>query len=282
MKTSALQPSNPEELNLEIVESREFSRTSKSNSSNYLVVKYSGAGNRFLCIDDRQGQWQLTPAAIQSMCQRGNCDGILVAKSSCIADIAMQIFNLDGGAALMCGNGLRCFKRFLATLGLRSPLYSVETGAGLRKVWEVGDLVAAEMGQPRYLLEKVQLNEEITIDLIDTGVPHAIVFVDDIEKAPLATFGPYIRHHPLFSPGGTNVTFVQMETPSTLSIRTFERGVEGETLACGTGACAAAVAAAKELSLDRFEMEVLVRSGQSLHISFDNQELVMTGPALPC
>lgn len=235
-------------------------------------AKYAGCGNDFIFFDNRNGQfpWQHT-ALIQSLCHRQfgvGADGLILAESSACADLRMRIFNADGSEAEMCGNGLRCFVKFAQELGLHQAQYTIETMRRPLKASYQGSLISVEMGVPFDMQWKIALSEiPHEIHFLNTGVPHAIFFTEDIKAIHLAKLGPRIRYHERFAPTGTNVNAVQILSDEALEIRTYERGVEQETLACGTGATAAALAAAYIKQL-RSPIKVLTQSKEFLEISF--------------
>lgn len=219
-----------------------------SNLSCIKFSKYHGAGNDFILIDDRSLFFPCSDAKrIATLCHRHfgiGADGVIVVQPSTKADIRMRIFNADGSEAESCGNGLRCFLQFLLDLG-EDPARSYEIEIADRKVIaaKVGEQIGVQMGIARAL----QLDQTIggyAVHCIDTGVPHAVVFVDDVQQVDLPKEGSFLRHHPYFQPRGTNVDFAAPLADGSYAVRTFERGVERETLACGTGAVAVGVIAA--------------------------------------
>jgi diaminopimelate epimerase len=236
--------------------------------------KYSGAGNTFLFFDNRQ---RIFPKErISSLCDLEEVDGIILLEESC----RMRIFNKDGSEASMCGNGLRCFIRYLEELGIRQPLYKVQTGAGVLEASIIGEDVEVKMSDPHSISWDLPLMG--SLQFLNTGVPHAISFLEEIETIDLMDLGPKIRFHPHFGANGTNANFATLKNGE-LHLRTFERGVEGETLACGTGAVAAAIASAKKFSLPS-PITVWPRSKEKLTISFQRDqdrffEVRMRGPA---
>lgn len=234
-------------------------------------VFYSGAGNSFLVVDNRELKFEIT----QLLEELGTADGLILAEPSSYADIFMRVINRDGSEAEMCGNGVRCLLHFLKELGLNQTLYRVETLAGIHEGWFVEDEVAIRMTHPSDL----KLFITPVLHFIDTGVPHAVTFVDSVEEVEVDALGKAIRHSPLFAPAGANANFAQVVGDQTLSVRTFERGVEQETLACGTGAVATALIAHKLFELNS-PIHILVRSQELLKISFthDWSEVVLQGP----
>jgi diaminopimelate epimerase len=278
-------------------------------------AKMNGAGNDFVFIDNRSRKIQLQPAQIARLCDRHKgvgADGVilLVPCSSGQADWAWDFYNSDGSSAEMCGNGARCFARFVRRLTGAKGNLSFETRAGVINARFHGDTVQADLtlhsghaGRtevPRLqgddvtvtltppkdlrLGQKIKLSTgPIEIHSLDTGVPHAALFVPDADKAMVQPLGAEIRHHPHFAPRGTNVNFVQVLGPGKIRVRTYERGVEGETLACGTGVTAAALITA-ELRGFPSPVQVQVQSGDHLEISFDRADgqfanVGLAGPA---
>lgn len=236
--------------------------------------KYSGAGNSFLFFDNRKKVFPFEK--IPSLCTLEKVDGIILLEEQ----LRMRIFNADGSEAEMCGNGLRCFIRFLADLGIKRPFYHVETGAGILEGRIVGEEVAIKMSAPSPI--KNVTIENLELHFLNTGVPHAVQFVDDVETVDVENLGHHIRAHPYFAPAGTNATFASC-FDGILHLRTYERGVERETLACGTGAVAVALAAAKKFELSS-PLTLLPTSKEKLTVSFqrNNEEftnIILTGPA---
>lgn len=254
-------------------------------------AKMNGAGNDFVLIDNQARTIQLARDQIVRLCDRHRgvgADGllILVPSASGKADWAWEFFNSDGSTGEMCGNGARCFARFVQRrLGLNHG-FTFETEAGIITASFHGDSVTVNLTEPKDL----RLNEQVplstgaqTIHSMNTGVPHAVVFVPDADKALVQQLGPEIRRHPHFGPKGTNVNFVQLLGPNHIRVRTFERGVEGETLACGTGVTASALVAAR---VHKFAspVKVQVQGGDQLEVSFTETngqftDVRLTGPA---
>lgn len=254
-------------------------------------TKMNGAGNDFILFDNRAGPLALEPAHIVRLCDRHRgigADGLiaLIPCTSGRADWAWQFFNSDGSAGEMCGNGARCFARFVQkTLGLKQN-FTFETGAGVITAAFAGERVTVNLTQPKDLRldQTVALSTgAATIHSVNTGVPHAVLYVPDADRAMVQTLGPEIRRHPHFGPRGTNVNFVQILGPNEIRVRTFERGVEGETLACGTGVTAAALVSARVHHFTS-PVEVRVQGGETLGVSFRDlgtgfDEVRLSGPA---
>lgn len=254
-------------------------------------TKMNGAGNDFILIDNRGGQISLTPAQVQRLCDRHRgvgADGVflLVPSRSGRADWAWEFYNSDGSTAAMCGNGARCFARFAQRLTSGAERITFETGAGVITADLAEDRVTVNLTEPRDLRLNVDLplaRGPQRIHAINTGVPHAVLFVPNADEAMLETLGPEIRHHAWFGPGGTNVNFVQVAGANAIRVRTYERGVENETLACGTGVAASALVAA-QLHQFRSPVEVTVRGGEKLAVNFEKpngqfHDVRLTGPA---
>jgi diaminopimelate epimerase len=216
-------------------------------------VKMSGAGNDFMMIDNRGQMLRDGEAAglARAACPRrtsAGADGlILIEKASQPGlDYRMRIFNADGSEAEMCGNGSRCAAVFARLLGAAGEAQKVETLAGSLNATAASDGLSAkvQLSPP----SKLEINKNAAVSgrkcdlfFINTGVPHAIQFVADVSKVDVKTDGACIRYHELFKPKGANADFVQVLSPGAISLRTYERGVEDETFACGTGAAAAAL-----------------------------------------
>ena len=253
-------------------------------------TKMNGAGNDFVMMDNRDGELELPTEVIARICDRHRgvgADGlILVEAAQNGADFRMRYYNADGGEAEMCGNGARCFGRFARRLSGKIDQVSFETMAGLITARFVGDNVQIEMSTPHSL----QLNQELdlagelhTVHSVNTGVPHAVVFVDNLSLIDVRKLGAALRFHPHFAPKGTNANFIERTGPQSLSLRTYERGVEDETLACGTGMVASALVLHQTTGANS-PINVLVRGGDSLQITFEQsgdiyQNVKLTGPA---
>jgi diaminopimelate epimerase len=254
-------------------------------------TKMNGAGNDFVLIDDRAGKLKLDRGQIARICDRHagvGADGLIVLRrcASGRADWAWYFYNNDGGSAEMCGNGSRCFARFTQRLtGAKSGL-TFETRAGIITANFHDGRVTVNLTPPRDL----RLNQTIalrggktTVHSVDTGVPHTVVYVPDADQAMVQSLGAEIRGHAHFAPRGTNVNFVELGGANAIRVRTYERGVEGETLACGTGVTASALISAELLHLTS-PVRVRVQSGEELEVSFEKQEgqfasVRLTGPA---
>lgn len=254
-------------------------------------TKMNGAGNDFILMDNRDRTIHLTKEKVVQLCQRQRgigADGILllIPCDSGKADWAWQFYNSDGSEADMCGNGARCFARFVQRLLNIEIGFSFETGAGVIVAAFDGDQVSINLTTPKdeKLGEEVATSRgETIIHSLNTGVPHAVIFVSDADQAMVQEQGREIRFHHHFQPKGTNVNFVQVLGPNHIRIRTYERGVEGETLACGTGVTAAALVAARVEGFTS-PISVNVQGGDTLKVAFNEtlgqfSKVLLTGPA---
>jgi len=253
-------------------------------------TKMNGAGNDFVMVDNRDGKAQLTRDQIAQLCDRHRGiggDGLLaVEPAEQGADFRMRYYNADGGEAEMCGNGARCFARFASKLAGRNGSVSFETIAGTITAQLLGDRVRLQMSQPKDLAPAAHLTVAgvpLSVHFVNTGVPHAVVEVDDIEAVDVVNLGAGIRWHEHFAPKGTNANFIQPLSSTALAIRTYERGVEGETLACGTGVVASALIY-NQLTGAESPIGVRVKGGDILEVGFERvgneyRNVTLTGPA---
>ncbi|MDD4161485.1 MAG: diaminopimelate epimerase [Methanothrix sp.] len=256
--------------------------------------KLHGNGNDFILVDEMgceqvaEGEKRrFAIACCHRRCGIG-ADGVLFLASSPRADLGMRLIQPDGSEAEMCGNGIRCLAKYAWDTGYVGEFFEVETLAGIIPVQvrerDSSFWARVDMGVPRFDRPSIPacgtgelLREEIEglrVSAVNTGVPHAVVFVDDLDFDILER-APSIRHHSIF-PEGANVNFVKPGQP--FEIRTFERGVEGETLSCGTGSVAAA-SVARRLGLVKDEVLVQTRGGP-LIITFEEGKAFMEGPAV--
>jgi diaminopimelate epimerase len=253
-------------------------------------AKMNGAGNDFVLVDNRSGVHKLSPREIAFLCDRHRgvgADGVLLVEPPAgDADFRMRYYNSDGGEAEMCGNGARCFTRFVHQITGALSKVRFESQAGIIEAQIEGELVKLEMSRPHDLVLRRTLEIDglkLSTHSINTGVPHVVTFVDDIESAPVQKWGALIRYHAAFQPNGTNANFIKEIEPGRIAIRTYERGVEGETLACGTGVTAAGLIYAA-LSEVTSPVQLLVRGGDWLEVGFRRsgtgfEEVTLKGPA---
>jgi diaminopimelate epimerase len=257
-----------------------------------LFSKYVGSGNDFILIDNRDLSFNTTDhVQISKLCHRQwgiGADGIILLENSHIADYKMRIFNADGYEAEMCGNGIRCFFKFINSFLGSKTAYAIETFESV--VFVEKDLRTEEikvaMQEPFDLCWNKDLeigSETLKVHHLNTGVPHTVIFTSEILDDDIHIKAPKIRYHQDF-PKGTNVNFATISGNSTVTVRTYERGVEGETLSCGTGATAVALAAAYIHNL-KLPIKVNTKSGVELEINCTlNQSIIkdvtMKGPAV--
>jgi diaminopimelate epimerase len=253
-------------------------------------TKMNGAGNDFVLLDNRAGGIRLSPTQVARICDRHRgvgADGILLLeKSSNGADFRMRYYNADGGEAEMCGNGARCFARYANKIAAAPEQVSFETPAGVIRAKLHDDLVTLQMSDPTDMRMNMPLQidgEDAVVHYINSGVPHVVVPVSRIDVVHVGTRGAAIRRHEKFSPKGANVNFLEKRGPKSIAIRTYERGVENETLACGTGVVASALIFAMTDHVGG-PIGVLVRGGNELHVGFKKHgdhfhEVTLTGPA---
>jgi len=251
-------------------------------------LKYQGSGNDFILIDDRSNFFPLeNRRVIQFLCSRNwgvGADGLILLQTSNLAHFRMRIFNSDGLEADLCGNGLRCLVLYLRDLGFKEEVLNIETERSVVSCCTQGENIHVKLPPPKVLYWGVRIGEETSYEVfvVNTGVPHAIVFVEDLEEFPVDVIGPWIRFHPHFSSEGVNVNFVKVGVDKSLRIRTYERGVEGETLACGTGAAAAALVAFQKEPMPPL-IRVITKSGESLEFtieeSSEGKQIEMQGKA---
>ncbi len=262
-------------------------------------TKMHGAGNDFVVLDGVRQQIYLSPEQLRLLADRhfgAGCDQVLLVEKAQHedADFRYRIFNADGGEVEQCGNGARCFARFVHDKGLTQKReITVETKSGLiRPRLEDDGRVTVDMGMPIFDAALIPFNggsgavseplevagESLQISALSMGNPHAVQAVADIECAPVERLGPLIEHHPRF-PKRVNAGFMQVMDRQHIRLRVYERG-SGETLSCGTGACAAAVAGIRRGLLDS-PVNVATRGG-ALIIAWggEGQPVLMTGPAI--
>lgn len=275
---------------------------------NLRFTKMHGLGNDFILIDcrDKTVSDQLSAAGDLSkrLCRRRfgiGADQMLLLYPSKIADFKMVIYNADGSEVEMCGNGIRCFAKYIWDRGLSDKdLLSVETAAGIIKPERAGRMVKVDMGEPVLDAALIPVNlpphlplarggqsgvvdfplkiedKEFKITAVSMGNPHAVIFVDDVDSLDVKTYGPLIENHVLF-PKRTNVEFIQVLGHESIKMRVWERGA-GETLACGTGASAAGVAAFIKGFTGR-RVNVALSGGELLIEWKEDNHVYMTGPA---
>ncbi len=262
-------------------------------------TKMHGAGNDFVVLDGLAGALPPIEPLARVICDRRfgiGCDQLLVVRPSQSADFRMDVYNPDGSRAEMCANGIRAFYKYVRARGhTRADEVSVETLKGIvRPRGVAGGLVRVDMGLPFLAPAKIPTTlgsgdgpvidvplevegARLRVSSVGMGNPHVVVYVEDVDTAPVSSLGPTLEHHPAF-PNRTNVEFVQVVSRERLRQRTWERGT-GETLACGSGACAVAVASILRGVTDR-ALTIELRGGElTLEWPADDASVLMTGPA---
>lgn len=263
---------------------------STSESIQIPFWKMHGASNDFIVVDDRAMTFPATDAAwLQRVMGRHTgvgSEGVLLIQPDKGADFRMRFFNPDGGEVDMCGNGARCIARLAHDLGIARDHMAFRTGAGIVRAEILEGCVRLTMTAPH----DWRLGRELDIDgarhaydFVNSGVPHAVLFVDDLDGTDVATLGRAVRRHPDFAPRGTNANFAQVTGADTVRLRTYERGVEAETPACGTGIVAAGLIAGRTGRV-RPPVRVIPTSGDTLVVDFSltgdgATDVRLTGPA---
>lgn len=245
-------------------------------------TKMSGTGNDFILIDHRQPRIarEVMPEFVRLACRRRfsvGADGLIFIEDSDKADFKWLFFNADGSEAEMCGNGARCAARFAYAHGIAPAHMRFETVAGIIEANVSSTDVSVLMTEPQAFQLDLEIEvggSSLRLDSVDTGVPHAVLFVDSYDGVDICQLGSRIRHHQEFMPAGTNVNFVMPMEDGAFKVRTYERGVEDETMACGTGAVAAALIAAVRAKAAS-PVRIVTSGNDQLSIIFDLQE----GPA---
>ncbi len=241
----------------------------------FRFTKMSAGGNDFVVLDNREKRLPRDISALAlRICSRKfsiGADGILVLENSSTSNFRMKYFNADGSHASMCGNGARCMASFAYRIGAAPHTMRFDTDAGIYGARVEENIVKIFMRPPQAIRMNVRIRlkgKTVTLHAIDTGVPHAVIFVKNIDTADVEGTGRQIRHHRQFKPAGTNVDFVALSNRHTIVVRTYERGVEGETAACGTGATASALIA-RLLKKTVSPVRCLTRGGGELIVSFN-------------
>lgn len=266
-------------------------------------TKMHGLGNDFILIDCRRIQLDNLSELSKRLCHRRfgvGADQMLLLYNSTHADFMMRIFNADGSEVQMCGNGIRCLAKYIWDRNLSDKdVLSIETIAGIMRPEKAGEMVRVDMGEPIFEPEKIPVkivessktqnskliidyplqieDREFRITCVSMGNPHAIIVVENLSHFPVTYYGPIIEHHYLF-PDRTNVEFIEVRNPKEITMRVWERG-SGETMACGTGASAAAVATNINGLTER-SVNVHLLGGDLLIEWASDNHVYMTGPAV--
>lgn len=244
-------------------------------SSEIPFSKMNGCGNDFILIDNRDGVVTDDDLSelVRGVCRRRlsvGADGLILIENDRQADFRWRFYNSDGSRAEMCGNGARCAARFALVSGIAPAEMTFETDAGPVHALVDAGSVRVKMPDPADLKLDLRLElESGTVDLstVNTGVPHAVCIMEQIENLDVLALGREIRYHSDFAPSGTNANFIAVDGSNAIAVRTYERGVEDETLACGTGCIASALVAAARMGMAS-PLPVRTRSGNHLTIHF--------------
>jgi diaminopimelate epimerase len=244
-----------------------------------LFSKMQGAGNDFIVIDHQPGLDY--PVFAKKACDRHmgiGADGVLVLDKSKTSDHRMRIINADGSEAEMCGNGARCMAVYIVHKFAVTPeVFTLETLAGTIQATAQGETASVRLPDPKDYRPNIELrldNQKIYGHFINTGVPHTVIFVQGMQEVDVNDLGRMIRNHKTFAPKGTNVDFIEKIKDGYVALRTYERGVEAETMACGTGSVAAALVGYLQ-GTDKLEptkgaaIKVVTKSGEMLDVTFD-------------
>jgi len=240
--------------------------------------KMNGSGNDFILIDNRDGKVAEEEMGhlVERVCRRRGsvgADGLIFVTKSDRFDFGWRFFNADGGEVEMCGNGGRCAARFAYLKGIANSKMTFETMAGPVSAEVMGRVVKVLMPDPSGLEMDIDLSHEtgwLSVDFVNTGVPHVVIQVENLSDYPVFEQGRVIRCHTMFSPEGTNADFIKVLRPDLLEVRTYERGVEDETLSCGTGAIASAIIASAR-GMVGSPVKVRTKGGEELVIYFQKE-----------
>ena len=247
-------------------------------------TKAVASGNDFVIIESSRKPSDANPKSLaKRICGwkfGAGADGLLLLEKSKRADVKMRIFNADGSEAEMCGNGARCTALYRSLRsrpsGRGALTLNIETKAGIIEAKVLGENVKIKLTEPQGYQPQVAVEingRELKMFSINTGVPHAVIFVEGIEHIDVSSIGRQIRYYECFAPAGTNVDFVEAVDTHTIKARTYERGVEDETLACGTGAAASAIVYSLQslVSGQKNKINVITQGGEALKVYFDRK-----------
>jgi diaminopimelate epimerase len=255
--------------------------------------KLTAAGNDFILIDNRKSVISDKDYlyAVKKLCNRRysiGADGLIFLEKSASKDFKMKYFNSDGSYAAMCGNGGRSAVKFAHDLGIIGTKAIFETDAGIINAEILPqDRVKLDLYDPKDFKKNIKIKiygKKFNIDFINTGVPHSVIFVDNIDRIDILKYGKAVRYHKFFFPTGTNVNFVKVLNDDTILVRTYERGVEGETLACGTGITASGIVSVLR-GFVQSPVNIISKGGDRLLVSLKNlcgkiSNIALEGPAV--
>ncbi len=253
--------------------------------------KMHGASNDFILVDDRRQTFPVHDhawiAAITARRTGVGSEGVLLIQPSSMADFRMRFFNPDGGEVDMCGNGARCIARLAHEIDAAPANMRIETPAGIVRAEARGDQVQLVMTEPHTwdMNQRIELaGRAYTYHFVNTGVPHVVMEAPDLQAVNVPSLGAEIRYHAQFAPKGTNANFIALDEQGRLHVRTYERGVEAETLACGTGMVACGLIAGK-LGRVHPPVRVIPASGDVLEVGYElttgsATNVTLLGPAV--
>ena len=247
--------------------------------------KMAASGNDFVVVDNRRGVVQDAPAFTRRVCERHTgigADGVLLLEDSRRARLKMRIINSDGSEAEACGNGFRCIARFAKDKLSYPDKFQFESISGVIQAEIKGRRIAVQLVTPSDYRESDVIEvrgHRLHYSFINTGVPHAVIFVEGLPKIDVNSLGRAIREHATFQPKGTNVNFVEVKNEHEIDVRTYERGVEAETLACGTGSTASAIISSLA-GYTKPPVRVTPKGGEILTINFSRDRQKITNVTL--
>ena len=249
-------------------------------------TKASGAGNDFVIVDNMSRTLCVDKSSLaQKLCSRNfgiGADGLLILEPSQVADFTMEYYNADGSHGGMCGNGGRCVARYAFLHNLAPQNMKFEALDFVYTAEVVAENVILTMKNSTNLKKDIAVlvgSDQMRGFFVNTGSPHLVIFVDDVSSVPVQEAGRKLREDQRFAPDGTNVNFVQVTASDAIRVRTYERGVEAETLACGTGSVASAITANLFKGIE-LPVNVQVRSGEILKVHASKEGMSITSPKL--
>lgn len=244
-------------------------------------AKMCASGNDFIVINNMKQDICINPPIARRWCDRKRgigADGVLVLETSVQASFKMRIINADGSEAEMCGNGARCIAMYAYLNGIAARIMRFETLAGMINAEVTGEQIKIQLTQPTNIQLNMKIDDCQTVHYINTGVPHAVLLVDDVDNIDVITLGKKLRYHQAFQPAGTNVNFVEIIDRAHIKVRTYERGVEDETLACGTGSSASACICTL-LGMVSSPVKVITKGKEILTIYIEQDNIFLEGEA---
>ncbi|MEK7275402.1 MAG: diaminopimelate epimerase [Candidatus Desantisbacteria bacterium] len=244
-------------------------------------AKMCASGNDFIVINNMNKDINIDQSMVKKWCDRKRgigADGFLVLETSLSASFKMRIINADGSEAEMCGNGARCMAMYAYLKGIAARVMKFETLAGMINAEVTEEQIKVQLTGMADYKPDIKIKDYPPVHFINTGVPHAVLLVDNVDDADVVTTGHELRYHQAFQPAGTNVDFVEIVDGSLIKVRTYERGVEDETLACGTGSAASACICTL-LGMVSPPVRVITKGGEVLTIYIEQDDIFLEGKA---